>query len=77
MGELILLDNYRPRRESPRNAGEYMAMTADVRMLHQISSWAECIAEIAEHFEEPIHSDDRRDALQILAVIRKQPLELG
>lgn len=75
MGVLVHLDSYRPRRESAHDAHEQMVMSADVRMLHQISSWAECLAEIAEHFEEPLHPDDRKKALNVLAVVRDHPLE--
>lgn len=74
MGELILLDSFRPRRESDTH--EKMILSADVRMLRQISSWAECLAEIAEHFEEPLHPDDRKKALNMRAIQDDQPLEL-
>lgn len=72
--DVILLDSFRPRRENTTH--DQLVMMADVRMLHQISSWAECLAEIAEHFEEPLHPDDRKKALNCLAVINDHPLEL-
>lgn len=75
MGELILLDSHRPRRESAHDTHDQMIMTADVRMLRQISSWAECLAEIAEHFDEPLHPDDRKKALNVLAVVHDHPLQ--
>jgi hypothetical protein len=52
-----------------------MVANADVNMLRRISSWADCLAEIAEHFSEPLHPDDRKKALNVLGVIDDQPLE--
>ena len=74
MGDLIHLDSFRPRGETVASHSQ-MVMNADVNMLRRISSWADCIAEIAEHFEEPLHPDDRKKALNVLAVIDGQPLE--
>ena len=75
MGELIHLDSFRPRGETVADHSQ-MVMNADVNMLRRISSWAECLSEISEHFEEPLHPSDRKTALNMLALIDGQPVQL-
>lgn len=76
LDNVVMLDSYRPRVESVHDEHDQMVMTADVRMLRQIASWAECLAEIAEHFDEPLHPSDRKKALNALAVVNGHPLEM-
>ena len=76
LDNVILMDSYRPRPERTDNAHQEMLTNADVRMLRQLVSWAEFLAEVAEHFEEPLHPDDRKKVLNMLAVKDDHPIQL-
>jgi hypothetical protein len=67
----LQVDTYRPYRH---HGDDDVTILADARMLKEIELWASSSRQATEHDFKPLDREVRKKALQVIAILKNQPL---